>query len=70
MRIGTIKRCVNCGQESYVRTGVETCPECNENFSVKKNPNKSPEVITFLGTNELNRRSVVELRKQNLIDDF
>ena len=70
MKIGSIKRCVNCGKDSYVKTGVETCPECNENFSVKKNSGKSPEVIVFLGTNELNRRAVVDLRNRNLIDDF
>jgi hypothetical protein len=67
--IGNIKKCGNCGKEIYIRLGSETCPECNVNINYQK-PNKAPEVIVFLGVKELNRRAVVEMRNNNMIDDF
>lgn len=69
MLIGSIKKCNNCGVESYFKANIEICPGCGENINTRK-PNKAPETIVFLGTNELNRRAVVEMRKHNMIDEF
>lgn len=68
IKIGAIKRCHFCNKENYVRTGGK-CPECGHDFE-EFMPNKGPEVIAFLGTAELNRRIVVDLRNKNMIDDF
>ena len=68
IRIGTIKKCNHCQSENYIRTG-EMCPECGKDVD-DYIANKSPDVIVFLGTPEINRRTVVQLRNMNLIDDF
>lgn len=69
VNIGKIKKCPSCGDENYIRSGVKSCPNCGKDFSeyIEK---KSPDVIVFLGTPEINRRTVVQLRNMNLIDDF
>lgn len=68
IRIGTIKKCNHCSSENYIRAG-ELCPKCGKDVDeyVAK---KSPDVIVFLGNGEINRRTVVQLKNMNLIDDF
>ncbi len=69
IRIGTIKRCNYCGSENYIRANKTNCPSCDMDVTTYPEK-KSPDIIVFLGTSELNRRTVVELSKQGLIDDF
>lgn len=68
MTLGVVKRCLNCGDENYVKPDT-VCPSCGKDFSYSPEK-KSPDIIVFLGTPELNRRTVVQLRKMNLIDNF
>ena len=68
-RIGTIRRCGNCSKESYVRVSVKECPECGSEFEFKSTK-KAPDIIAFLGVNELNRRAVIDLQNKGLIDKF
>jgi hypothetical protein len=65
--LGVIKTCPKCQKENYIRTG-ENCP-CGYDFQ-EPIPNKSPDVIVYLGSAEISRRSVEQLYKENLIDDF
>jgi len=68
MTIGTIKFCPKCNGEVYVKAG-KNCPICDYDFKTEL-PKKTPDIIVFLGTHELNRRAVVKLREKNMIDDF
>ena len=57
MVVGTIKHCPSCGEENYVRTGIDHCPNCGKNFDVWI-PNKAPAGWVKTEDYEISRRSV------------
>ena len=61
MLIGSIKHCINCNQDSYVKSGVENCPICDENFQVKKGINQAPAGWVKMENYEISRKSVDKL---------
>ena len=60
MVVGSIKRCVNCKQEHYVRMGIDNCPNCGERFDIFI-PNKAPAGWVKMENHEISRRSVDKL---------
>ncbi len=63
MIVGVIRQCINCQNSSYVKPDEEKCPHCGHHFFIKEKPkNYSAEVIVPIGTQELNRRAIEEMR--------
>lgn len=62
MIVGSIKQCNHCGIESYIRTEVKNCPNCNEEFHTYP-VNKAPAGWVKLEDHEISRRSVEKMLK-------
>ena len=57
MLLGSIKRCVNCKQDNYIRAGIDNCPNCGERFDDFVS-NKAPAGWVKMENYEISRRSV------------
>lgn len=60
MIVGIIKHCSRCGKDSYIKTGVYKCPNCDEIFN--EHPvNKAPMGWVKMEDYEISRRSVEKM---------
>ncbi len=69
MTIGRIRKCGNCGRESYVRND-SPCPGCGRDYNEYPFLGKAAENIVYTGLNERNRQNIEQLWREGHIDDF